>query len=246
MAAVSISTPIKSHHGIFSTRTAGGRMPLTPPSNRTRQFSHNVSNTSSPFTPVRQTSEKYATNVGRISKQHKDSPKSNIAKGRKTPMRLELGVSDWNLTGTGPVSTSSPSKTKSRREAPLRSRSNKTTIRLDGDRFIPDRTASEGIITKGTIKIESNRPKTSTSEGSTILASAASTFDLGGHRADEDATAALEGLSLEDGEKSYTKPDREHEVYEAKLASACGISTNTRILAFKPAPPESSNSVAAF
>ncbi|KAI1045364.1 hypothetical protein LB505_013556 [Fusarium chuoi] len=30
MASVALSTPVKSHKGLFSARTAGGRMPLTP------------------------------------------------------------------------------------------------------------------------------------------------------------------------------------------------------------------------
>jgi hypothetical protein len=51
--ATAVSTPIKSHMGLFSTRTAGGRMPLTPsPRTRTAAMSNN---NSSPFTPERKT-----------------------------------------------------------------------------------------------------------------------------------------------------------------------------------------------
>lgn len=261
MATASISTPFKSHHGIFSTRTAGGRMPLTPsPLQRTASLA-NVSNHSSPFTPPRQPSESiraasqstYGGNLSSYfarstSRTYRESPKSNIAKAKKSPKHLELGVSDWTLTGTGTTIGQTPSKSRSRKEGPLRARSGKTTIRLDaGDRFIPNRTASEGLATAGSGKLDgdSQRPKPCNGEGSSVLANAASAFDLGGHSTDDDATAALEALSLDDdAEKTtYTKPAPSSLAYESSLASACGVSLNTRILAFKPAPPESSKPI---
>ena len=263
MATVSVSTPLKSHHGIFSTRTAGGRMPLTPsPRTRTTSLATNASNHSSPFTPPRQTTE-----TNRIASQsaygnvssflsrstsrtttYRDSPKSNIAKAKKSPKHLELGVSDWTLTGTGTTVCQTPSKSASRKKGPLRTRTGKTTIRLEaGDRFIPNRTASEGLTTAGSGKLdaENQRPKTGNGEGSTVLANAASAFDLGGHAAEDDATAALEGLNLEDNDDtiSYTKPAPDTLAFESSLATACGVSLNTRILAFKPAPPESSKPI---
>ena len=262
MATASISTPLKSHHGIFSTRTAGGRMPLTPsPRTRTASLATNISNNSSPFTPPRQSSESIratsqSTYGGNLSQYfarstsksaYRESPKSNIAKAKNSPRHLELGVSDWNLTGTGHTVGQTPSKSCSRKKGPLRSRSGKTTVRIDaGDRFIPNRTASEGLTTAGSGKLnfDSQRPKTSGTEGSIVLANAASAFDLGGHSSDDDATAALEGLNLNDNEEStYTKPAPETLAYESSLASACGVSLNTRILAFKPAPPESSKPI---
>ncbi|MCJ1434489.1 ubiquitin-protein transferase activating protein [Xylographa pallens] len=255
MATTSISTPLKSHHGIFSTRTAGGRMPLTPsPRTRTVSLATNVSNHSSPFTPPCQVVDgsrvvSQSFNVSSYfarstSRTHRDSPKSNIAKVKNSPRHLELGVSDWALTGTGTTVGQTPSKSRARKDAPLRSRSAKTTIRIDaGDRFIPNRNASEGLTTAGSGKLDDDcsRPKTSGSEGSTVLANAASAFDLGGHDAEDDAVAALEGLDLGDDEEksTYTKPAPESLAYESSLASACGVSLNTRILAFKPAPPES-------
>ena len=261
MATASVSTPLKSHRGIFSTRTAGGRLPLTPsPRTRTTSFATNVSNTSSPFTPPRQTTETnrivsqsaYGNVTSYLSRStsrntYRDSPKSNIAKSKKSPKHLELGVSDWTLTGTGTTVGQTPSKSVSRKKGPLRTRSGKTTIRLEaGDRFIPNRNASEGITTAGSGKPdESQRPKTSNGEGSTVLANSVSAFDLGGLAADDDVTAALEGLNLEDGDEvsSYTKPAPDTLAYESSLASACGVSLNTRILAFKPAPPESSKPI---
>jgi cell division cycle protein 20 (cofactor of APC complex) len=237
-------------------------MPLTPsPITRTASRAPSTSNHSSPFTPPRQTADSSrvanASTYGNLSSYfaksasrsaHRDSPKSNIAKGRQTPRHLELGVSDWTLTGTGSTVGQTPSKSCSRKKGPLRTRSGKTTIRLDaGDRFIPNRTASEGLAIAGSAKpdAENARPKTSNGEGSTVLANAASAFDVGGSRSEDDATAALEGLNLNDSEDaaSYTKPAPDTIAYESSLASACGVSLNTRILAFKPAPPESSKPI---
>ena len=261
MATASVSTPLKSHHGIFSTRTAGGRIPLTPsPRTRTTSLATNASNNSSPFTPPRQTTDStriasqsaYGNLTSYFSRStsrttYRDSPKSNIAKAKKSPKHLELGVSDWTLTGTGTTVGQTPSKSANRKKGPLRTRSGKTTIRLEtGDRFIPNRNASEGIVTAGCGKLdESQRSETSHGEGSTVLANAVSAFDLGSLAAENNAIAALEGLNLEDndGPSSYTKPAPHTLAYESSLASACGVSLHTRILAFKPAPPESSKPI---
>ena len=229
-------------------------MPLTPsPRQRTTSIAKNAS-TDSPFTPtenrrvVSQTT--YVQNISKSSSRpsHRDSPKSNIAKTRNTPKHLELGVSDWTLTGTGITAGQTPSKSASRKKGPLRTRSGKTTIRLDaGDRFIPNRPASEGLAVAGSGKPDADiqRSKTNSGEGSTILANAANAFNLGGQSSEDEITAALEGLNVEGGEdaKSYTKPAPGAIAYESSLASACGVSLNTRILAFKPAPPESSKPI---
>ncbi|GFF23392.1 WD repeat-containing protein slp1 [Aspergillus udagawae] len=265
MATPLISTPVKSHHGLFSSKTAGGRMPLTP-SPHARRASV-ASNHSSPFTPPRQSADAakdnsrsvyggnlssyFAKSVAKTSKAYRESPKSNIARTRKSPRHLELGVSDWSLTGTGPSSGQSPSsKERVRKEVSARTRSSKTTVRIAhnaGDRFIPNRSASEGLTTTGTAKPEENqRPKSGSSEGSAVLASAASAFDIGGRGGDDDLTAALENLGLEDNDNSttsYTKPAPDAVAYESSLADACGVNLNTRILAFKPPPPESSKPI---
>lgn len=189
------------------------------------------------------------TAATKSSRTHRDSPKSNIARTRQSPKHLQLGVSDWSLTGTGPSSSSqTPSKERSRREMISRIRPTKTTVRIAhnaGDRFIPNRTASEGLVTSGVAKPdESQRPKTSGSEGSTVLASAASAFDISGRGVEDDLTAALDNLGLDDHEPpNYTRPDPEAVAYESSLANACGVNLNTRILAFKPAPPESSKPI---
>ena len=237
-------------------------MPLTPsPRARTTSLATNAtSNHSSPFTPPRQ-----AANGSRVASQsvygnlssyfaksasksaYRDSPKSNIAQTRNSPRHLELGVSNWTLTGTGTTVSQTPSRS-TKKKGPLRTRSGKTTIRLDsGDRFIPNRTASEGLTLAGSAKPdnENQRPKTSSSEGSAVLASAVSAFDLGGTSAADDAAAALDRLDLGDEEEksTYNKPAPDAVAYESSLASACGVSLNQRILAFKPAPPESSKPI---
>lgn len=243
-------------------------MPLTPsPRTRTVSIATNVSSNSSPFTPPRQSSDSYrmpsqsvysgnlsahfSRSVSRsVSKSYRDSPKSNIAKARNSPRHLELGVSDWTLTGTGAIIGQTPSKERSRKEVTLRPTKGKTTIRLPhtaGDRFIPNRMASEGLATTGSGKPDENqRPKTSSGEGSVVLANAASAFDIGGRGLEDDPTAALENLSLDDNDSnvaSYSRPAPDAVAYESTLASACGVSLNTRILAFKPAPPESSKPI---
>ncbi|OBT74995.1 hypothetical protein VF21_06294 [Pseudogymnoascus sp. 05NY08] len=256
--ATAVCTPIKSHAGMFSSRTAGGRMPLTP-SPRMRALAQPVNN-SSPFTPERPASKDESIRASKStygggnlashftkssSRTHRDSPKSNIARVVATPRRaLELGVSDFTLVGTG---AKTPSSSKSRK-APLRTKSNKTTISYGGDRFIPNRTASSGIVTAGSGKLDAadkQRPKTSNGDGSSVLASGASAFDVGGRGADDDVAAAFDGLNLADEEPAttYSRPSPNSVAYQDSLASACGISQNTRILAFKPAPPESSKPI---
>lgn len=261
MATASVSTPLKSHHGIFSTRTAGGRMPLTPsPRTRTTSLAVNTSNTSSPFTPPRQSSDHTRvasqSTYGNLSQyfarsisqtNYKDSPKSNIARAKNSPKHLDLGVSDWTLTGTGTTVGQTPSKSANRKKGPLRSRSGKTTVRVDaGDRFIPTRFASDGLAIASSTKPDADiqRPKTSNGDGSTVLANALSAFELNGRSSEEDAIAALQGLALDDNEETtYTKPAPDALAYESSLASACGVSLNTRILAFKPVAPESSKPI---
>ncbi|KAJ5614573.1 hypothetical protein N7528_008227 [Penicillium herquei] len=305
MATASVTTPKKSHHGLFSSKTAGGRMPLTPSPHTRSVATPQASINESPFTPPRgseasrgQSQSIYGGNLSSIfaksatsksstitkssstskssskttksssattksasiskaprpapRESHRDSPKSNIARRKcKSPKHLELGVSDWSLTGTGPSSSQSPAKERVRREVPVtRARAAKTTVRIphnSGDRFIPNRTASEGLVTTGAAKPDDNqRPKSGVSEGSgsSVLASAASAFDINGRGAEDDLTAALESLGLEDNESStYTRPAPDKVAYESSLANACDINLNTRILAFKPPPPESSKPI---
>jgi len=255
MASASVSTPLKSHTGLFSSRTAGGRMPLTP---SPRQRSIPINLNSSPFTPEktnndgqRATSKSvYGGNLsshlarsssGAGAGAHRNSPKSNIARGVSTPRRaLELGVSDFTLVGTGLHSTRhTPSSAKTKKTS-LRQKGAKTTLNYAADRFIPNRGASSAIANVGSGKLdlkEKQRPRTgsghSNSESSSVLASAT-----------DDAIAALEGLSLNDDESaSYSRPSPNTVAYQDSLADACGVNLNQRILQFKPAPPESSKPI---
>lgn len=240
--ATKVSTPIKSHTGIFSTRTAGGRMPLTP---SPRHCAASISKNNSPFTP----DHRFCENESNISSRaiyegslsthfikssskygRRDSPKSNIARGVPTPRRaLELGVSEFALTGTGPRTPRS--SRKGPLKGPQRLNSFKNSISF-GDRFIPNRTASSAIATSGSGKLEAGEKlHRSSSEISSVLSSAA-----------DDALSSLGSLSLnEDNEPSkYTRSSPNTIAYQDSLANACGVSLSQRILAYKPAPPESS------
>ncbi|SZF01975.1 unnamed protein product [Blumeria hordei] len=241
--ATLVSTPIKSHTGMFSTRTAGGRMPLTPsPRIRHNHNAHNMHTNTTPdlrqhdYECSKGTASVYSGNLAshfsKITNNslRRDSPKSNIARGAHTPRRaLELGVSDFTLTGTG-VKTPR-SKRKVQPKAPQRQTSLKSSLSY-GDRFIPNRTASSAIATAGLGKIEcgEKKSKTSNNESSSVLASSV-----------DDALNAMNSLTLSD-EKSitYSRTSPNSVAYQDSIASACGVSLNQRILAFKPAPPESS------
>ena len=237
-------------------------MPLTPsPRARTTSHTTNISSNSSPFESPRANQSIHkqdgATAFSRslsrsVSKfAYAQSPKSNIAKGRHSPKHLELGISDFTLVGTGVSTGTTPSREPSKKDNVLRARAGKTTIRLPqhaaADRFIPSRTNSAALVTAGSGKADENsRPKSSSGAGSIVLANAAraSAFDISGRGADDDVTTALENLGIDDDNTStFSKPDPNATSYESTLASACGISTGTRILAFMPAPPESSKPI---
>jgi cell division cycle 20, cofactor of APC complex len=224
-------------------------MPLTP-SPRQRASAANVSANldSSPFTPERQCSNdayrasskstygsNFAAHLARSASKssHRDSPKSNIARGVSTPRKaLELGVSDFTLTGTGITKTPSSAKCK---KAPLRQKAAKTTLSYAADRFIPNRGASSAIANVGSGKLDLSDKRRSANggEGSNLLASAT-----------DDAIAALENLNIDDEEPdNYSRPSPNTVAYQDSLANACGVNLNTRILQFKPAPPESSKPI---
>ncbi|KAK3300252.1 WD40-repeat-containing domain protein [Chaetomium fimeti] len=243
MATASVSTPLKSHAGLFSSRTAGGRMPLTP---SPCQRSSNVSINSSPFTPDKSSSNdthrappksvyggNLAAHFAKSTKNHRDSPKSNIARVVSTPRKvLELGVSDFTLRGTGPSVKTSPSA-QAKKPAAVKTKPTKTTVTYKADRFIPNRSSSSAIANAGSAKIrirDRQRPRSVQDDASS------STTD--------DAVAALEGLNINDEEPaSYSRPSPNTIAYQESLADACGVNLSTRILEFKPAPPESSKPI---
>ncbi|KAK3708765.1 WD repeat-containing protein slp1 [Vermiconidia calcicola] len=260
MATASVLTPIKQRRdGIFSTRLAGGRVPLTP----------------SPKTPRTQVVQEESIHHGNanlmarfsrsVSKTNvRDSPKSNIASrpARDSPRRLDQAFSDFTLTGTGPrPSTGASAKTTPSRARAGRSGSVHRTPKRSqsninykaADRFIPNRNASEGITTSGAaVKLDNEqtpgrRPKSSASEGSTT-----SVFDLGRHHSsssDPTSTLSLEGLNLNDNNEDdedtapKNKASPNTVAYQQSVAEACGVSIKQRILAFKPAAPESSRPI---
>ncbi|KXJ91267.1 WD40-repeat-containing domain protein [Microdochium bolleyi] len=246
--ATTVSTPLKSHKGLFSARTAGGRMPLTPSPRQRTASNVSIDVNSSPFTPERRPSgldaarpagkSVYGGNLaGHFAKAsrstHRDSPKSNIARGVSTPRRaLELGVSDYALVGTGLARTPGSAKKK----GSLRLKGTKTTVTYAADRFIPNRSNSSAIVNAGSGKLDLQdkaRPKSNGIDASTVLSSAT-----------DDAIAALEGLNLDDDESSsYSRPSPNTVAYQDSLANACGVNIGTRILQFKPAPPESSKPI---
>jgi len=259
MASAAVATPLRSHHNRLSTKVAESRLPLTP-SPRTRAINLCNDSPSAACKTVGQSrwgqpdslfscsaaSAQFAKSMSKTSVR--ESPKSNIARAAQSPRRLALGTSEWTLTGTGPAVKATPSKT--RKEVHVRARPIKTTVKINystADRFVPDRTASESMMNSGAIKSHmdaSASVKTGRNEASTVLASAASAFGIGGRISVDDAAAALEGLDLDEEEtQSYIKPAREAVAYEASLASACGVSMNTRILSFMPPPPESSKPI---
>jgi cell division cycle protein 20 (cofactor of APC complex) len=207
-------------------------MPLTP---SPRQRTAAVQINSSPFTPEKTHNHGHrapsksvyggnlAAHFTKPSKSHRDSPKSNIARAAPTPRKvLELGVSNFTLTGTGHSKVPVPTKKKP----------SKTTLAFKGDRFIPNRAATFGNGNAGNLKArmrETSRPRSRHGDSSSILSSAT-----------DDAILALEGLNIDDEEPaSYSRPSPTSIAYQETLAEACGVNLNTRILQFKPAPPES-------
>lgn len=244
-----VSTPLKSHKGLFTSRTAGGRMPLTPSPRQRTASNVSIDVNSSPFTPERRPSgfdaarpagkSVYGGNLaGHFAKAskstHRDSPKSNIARGVSTPRRaLELGVSDYNLIGTGIAKTPTSAKGK---KGSLRPKGQKTTLTYAADRFIPNRSNSSAIVNAGSGKLDIQdkpRPKSSVGEASSVLSTAT-----------DEAIAALEGLNIDDDESSsYSRPSPNTVAYQDSLANACGVNIGTRILQFKPAPPECSKPI---
>lgn len=265
MATTTVITPVKRRDGIFSTRFAGGRAALTPSPQTPRtqviqdageSIHHGNVNLMSRFT--RSVSK---TNV-------RDSPKSNIAK--HSPRRVELGTSDFTLTGTGPRPAATSAKnTPSRTRGARAGSQHRTPKRSQGkinynaaDRFIPNRNASEAISSSGAaVKLDHHsgeqtpgrRPRSSASDGSSVLAAGASSaFDLGRPSSSSDNAAglSLEGLSLRDsGDDEDAESTPKHKAspntvaYQQSVAEACGVNIKQRILAFKPAAPESSRPI---
>lgn len=237
-------------------------MPLTP-SPRTRSTTVTVNIKSSPFTPERIASDaqraptksvyggNLSAHLARSSAKAKagshSSPKSNIARPVPSPKKaLELGVSDFTLTGTGPhnkspaapktksVSSKTGSKTTS-----SKSKSSKAIPTHAADRFIPNRGASSAIANIGSGKLDGPSKKKKVNIAADGLATLSAAAD--------DAISALESLNIsteaDTSVEEFSRPSPNTTAYQDSLANACGVSMNTRILEFKPAPPESSKPI---
>jgi len=153
---------------------------------------------------------------------YRASPKSSIS--RLSPIKLDLGVSEWALTGSGTTIGQTPVKKKK----------GKTTIRTHGDRFIPNRMISSPA------GISKARPTSSsrTESVESVFSTAGDDFALGG--------AATQAFSFDnDANSPITKPKNSPSsiAYESSIASAVGLDLGTRVLAFKPKAPESSRPI---
>ncbi|EMC99088.1 hypothetical protein BAUCODRAFT_390582 [Baudoinia panamericana UAMH 10762] len=246
----SLLTPSKHRHdGIFSTRLAGGRAPLTPPSQtpRTQVIQEASVQTESIHHGNVNLLARFSRSVSKTNVR--DSPKSNIVSrpSKDSPRRLDLGISDHTLNGTGPrpsTATSAkntPSRSRSGRSGSVHRTPKRTQSKVNytvADRFIPNRNASEGISSSGAAaKLDSNEP-TPGRLGRPHSSSSDST-----------STFSLEGLSLNDhqeddeDEAPKIKASPNTVAYQQSVAEACGVSIKQRILAFKPAAPESSRPI---
>lgn len=252
MATAAIYTPVKSHTGIFSTRTAGGRIPLTP-SPRSRA----ANNTTSPFTPsppspslpprtrhndpdwhVEKTkkytslseslsaaftslkvSAKPRESITTHSPKVTSSPKSDITKKTFLPARLEQTVSEWTLN-----SSAAPVKKKIRREV------GKKTLRMNGDRFIPNRSASSPTAATKAQRIVTSRPRSSRLVSTNLI--------LEGSVFSHDDNISAVSLANDDDDFRYA-PNADLLTFQSSIADACGLNLSTRILEFKPKAPES-------
>lgn len=229
MSTATVHTPLRNHGTLFNTRTAGGRMPLTP-SPSTRR-----SNNVTPCTPPRRTKNDsiYPGNLAShfaalqlsSKKQPQSSPKTNIAKKAASPIRLDLGISEWTLTGSGTTNGETPVKSSA-----TKSRKSKTTIRVpQGDRFIPTRPRGSPV----SRRVNMNRPGSSGSNGSqeSVLDSSVFGPERSYNSSDEEEAT------------STSSSANENIAYQSSVAEAVGLNLNTRILAFKPTAPESSKPI---
>ncbi len=239
MACVEVCTPRQARGRLANWTTPSRLLPSKSPSTPSRPADVAERTHES----IHRKPSEAATPLRSVTKSLK-SPKVSILR-LSTPHRVQAQPSEWALTGTS--ASTKPSPTKSRRNVTCRPRAEKSRISYkSADRFIPNRTASQAI--SGNVKMGmDSRPKSSSSagDGSSVLASAATA--LSGRAADDDAGLSLEGLSLHDDDDdeatSHSRPSPNSVAYQSSLASACGVSENTRILAFKPAPPESTKPI---
>lgn len=182
-----------------------------------------------------------ALQISPAGKKRSTSPKSTIA--RISPIKLDLGVSEWTLTGSGSSKGTgrTPEKQKKKKEPALQSKAPrrlKATIRVIGDRFIPTRSASSPTATSKLDFANVQKGGPQPREGRSRPSSSHSTHSvLAGGAFGTDSLSNPYGTE-DDEEVVYPPPNPENLAYQSSVAAACGVKLNTRILAFKPSAPE--------
>ncbi|KKA29161.1 hypothetical protein TD95_004025 [Thielaviopsis punctulata] len=231
MTTPTISTPAhKTHAAAVSNRASGSRLQFTPsPQHRT------ASSNPGP-TPSQHIGEHASINDE--SPMHTsltgESSKSNVSGSSAGPHHaLELGVSDFQLYGTAPHTPAAVKTKKSSSSRSKTAQASKATITHGADRFIANRGASSGIANAGSSKIDKPRVKKSSRN--------AAGSDSHSVPAD-DTMEAMDDLQIQDQEE-FVRPSPRTVAYQDTLAKACDVDLSTRILQFKPAPPESSKPI---
>ncbi|KAF2720508.1 WD40 repeat-like protein [Polychaeton citri CBS 116435] len=198
---------------------------------------HRIPFAISPKTPGKQAEESIHTGPStRVAlTPSKNSPKSNISRKAKPSSR---GISGGK-TSQQVQSNVATSKSKKRQH---------TTA----DRFIPTRD-----INAAEMKVQqpkTPRPKSSSSEGSSLLAAGAtSILDFSRPTSSSSLALSMDSLSLndrrddgdDDDNDSYVtnKPSPSTLAYQKSVAEACGMNLQQRILEYKPKAPSSSRPV---
>ncbi|KAK8164025.1 cell division cycle protein-like protein Cdc20 [Phyllosticta citrichinensis] len=188
------------------------------------------------------------------NRQVSNSSKTNISRNSPKPKKLDLGLSELTLTGSGkPSSCTNTKKTKKAAPTTVKSRPQKSNLRVPRnptDRFIPQRLTTEAIenanISRSSYRGE--RPTSSrgnTADGSSILASAANNLNIfGPNSADEELIQSFGRVNIhDDDEEAPKKPSPRTLAYQDSLAQACDMNIGSRILEFKPAAPQSNKPV---
>jgi len=153
-------------------------------------------------------------------------PKSTAASAAATPLGVDLGVNDRKLAVSTHPTTTTVAGTKKKTRS---SRPTKNTIRINGDRFIPTRGATSPT---AAMKVDHQRPGSRAMSHDSIL------------NANDDVFGRDNSEPPEQEEEEYlNRKSPKTKAYEASIAEAVGLKLGTRILAFKPAPPESSKPI---
>lgn len=141
-----------------------------------------------------------------------------------SPLKFDVVASDW-------VGNGSTSNAKSIPGSPSHSRSGRTSAQAD--RFIPNRQSSFPIRSK------LEKPSDIVSNPSSV--SLGNPFGSVG--ADDLVASASSALGPQSTNIMNSAISPTSQAYQSSVAEACGISLNTRILEFQPAPPQSSKPI---